>query len=85
MAFEMVTVTLVMANTYDSGTVMTREDDARVPMPDSLTDEETLNEWAMEHLMPFTGTGRSGDALYEIEIVHSSESALIGMTFEAQG
>lgn len=78
----MVTVDLKIDNIYPDEVIQTLVHNKPVPAPTTLGEDE-LHEWAMEHLFPFTGTGREdGDSSYEITITHSSEQKLVERVFE---
>lgn len=66
-------------NVYPDGTVRTNAE-AEVPLP-PLQD---LDEWAEEHLMPLTGTGRTeGDAGYFLTITKfDARPELVGTEYE---
>ncbi|MGW7434703.1 hypothetical protein [Streptomyces sp. NPDC054849] len=51
-----------------------------LPLPEEDTDERM--EWEYEHIFPATGTGRSGDAVYDVEVSESTAPELRGLTFE---
>lgn len=77
-----VTVDLTIENIYPNEVIQTLVHNEPVPVPTSL-DRDELDEWAMEHLFPFTGTGREdGDSSYTIRITGSSEQQLVDHVFE---
>lgn len=54
-----------------------------VPAPEVLDRGDVESEWAEDHLFPLTGTGRSGDAGYFVEIIECPEvPELVGRTYE---
>jgi hypothetical protein len=59
------------------------------PMPrdQHTVSEDDLEDWGMEHLMQFTGTGRTtGEAGYFVEVLESPERpSLVGFKVEAFG
>lgn len=78
---DKITVSLSIANIYPDEIITTTADET-VPAPEAF-DDETLEEWAADELLEFTGTGRTeGDSSYEITIVASTEAQLVGRTFE---
>jgi hypothetical protein len=77
-----VTVDLTIENIYPDAVIQTLVHNEPVPVPTSL-DRDELDEWAMEHLFPVTGTGREdGDSSYTIRVTRSSDQQLVGQVFE---
>jgi len=72
---------LRIENCYLDGTEIETESVITVPLPypDDLNEQA---EWDYDHIFPETGTGRSGDAYYEVEVVESTAPELFGKTFE---
>lgn len=66
--------------TLDVGEIITRE---------RAADEDALYDWLADHLLPLTGTDRTGtDALYEAKVTAVSDDRfdyLIGRSIEAEG
>jgi hypothetical protein len=76
-AAQTVTLSLTVENHYTDRTITGRIHGVAVPAPAG-----DLTDWAALHLFPHTGTGRTGNAWYEVEITASTDPALVGMRFE---
>ncbi|GIF02010.1 hypothetical protein [Paractinoplanes rishiriensis] len=84
-----ITVSLNIINTYQFyPTVAVTVTDARIGRPPlwrpPITDVEirALDDWAYEHIYPFTGVGHTdGDSWYDVTIIASSLPWLTGYTF----
>lgn len=75
------TLKLRIENAYDDGTEIQTEAVVTVPLPyPEELGEQT--DWEYEHIFPQTGTGRGGDAWYEVEVVESTAPELLGRVFE---
>lgn len=74
-------IRLRIDNSYADGAEIETESVVTVPLPypDDLNEQ---SEWEYEFIFPETGAGREGDAVYEVEVVESSEPELLGKTFE---
>jgi hypothetical protein len=72
-------LTLRITNVYPDETVE-QTTVVTVPAPENVYD---LDEWAEDHLMPLTGTGREkGDAGYFVKITDSPDDPiLVGSEF----
>jgi hypothetical protein len=78
-----ITLDLSIENTYEDGDEVTTTATATLPLP-PFGDEER-EEWANEHIMPLTGTGKTdGDAWYDVKVTASNMPDLIpvGQTYE---
>jgi hypothetical protein len=71
-----VIIQLVIENHYADAVIETRETVTTPSYPHGRDDFD----WWQEYIWPLTGTGRSGDAVYEVGIVDSSDPKLIGKT-----
>lgn len=69
-------------NYYADGEVSASVEAISVPEVTSL---DEVQEWADTHLAPLTGSGRRGEALYVVEILHAEQDALTGLAFEWAG
>ncbi|MGW8953477.1 hypothetical protein [Streptomyces sp. NPDC055709] len=78
------TIKLRIENAYADGAEIETQAVITVPLPYPYDLNEQA-EWDYEHIFPETGTGRSGDAIYEVEIVESTAPELLGKTFEFGG
>jgi len=68
-------------NVYADETISKTLIDVEVPNPP--TEPDAHEDWADEHLMPLTGTGRThGEAGYFVEITAAEHPALVGRTYE---
>ena len=77
-----ITVDLTIDNFYSGETVQTFVLSAVVEAPESFVEDE-LQDWAVDELFEFTGTGRpDGDSSYDVTVTGSSKAALLGRTFE---
>ncbi|MGW4158718.1 hypothetical protein [Streptomyces sp. NPDC004788] len=77
------TVRLHIENRYESGMEIVTTPTATVPIPVPMEGTEAREEWDYDHIFPHTGTGwTEGDSWYDVEIVESTASELVGMTFE---
>lgn len=78
-----VTVSLSIGNHYElHPSVTTTVTDVTVPAPPPAEPATRRQEWATEHLLPFTGTGHTdGDSSYDLTITASSDTTLVGATF----
>lgn len=73
-------------NVY-AGEEIVNVQDVDVPAPDSDFTNDELEDWGMEELMQFTGTGRtSGHAGYFVEVLECAERPeLVGFEVSAEG
>jgi hypothetical protein len=77
------TVTLHIDNCYESGHEIETQAIAVVPLPVPDEGSEERSNWEFLNIYPHTGTGHTtGDSWYNVEIIASTEPALIGLTFE---
>lgn len=77
-----VLVNLTIENAYPDSTAITTVGNAAIAAPADHSDD-ALNDWALEHLFPFTGTEREdGDSLYVVTVTTSSDPRLAGRRFE---
>lgn len=78
-----ITVSLTIGNHYElHPSVTTNVTDVTVPAPPPAEPAARRQQWATEHLLPFTGTGHTdGDSSYDIVITGSSNPDLVGATF----
>lgn len=74
-------LTIDITNCYADETVESTQE-VEVPEPWDRDDEDEMADWAAEHLLPFTGTGRSGDAGYFVEITKADDPTLVGLEWE---
>lgn len=76
-------LTVKIDNVYPDGTV-TRVMMVDVPAPEVVDRGDHESEWAEDHLLPLTGTGRTeGDAGYFVEITECREvPELVGRNYE---
>ena len=79
-----ITISLAIENRYDDGSMIpTSVTDAVIPAPPPDTDEEATSAWEWEHILPFTGTGRTdGDSWYDVTVTACSDPTMIGKTYE---
>lgn len=77
-----ITVSLRIENAYADEVVVTTVEDETIPAPPTL-DESTAeyDAWVMEHIYPFTGTGRTDDAMYEAKVTACDDPKLINRVF----
>lgn len=65
------------------------DQDIDVPAPAHIDDEEEMEDWSLDHLMPLTGTGRTDandPAGYFVEVLECAEEpALVGFKWESYG
>lgn len=77
-----VTVDLEVHNAYTDTVRISHVRGAVVTAPPSLTCD-VLDEWASEHLFPYTGTGREGESSsYTVTITGCSDARLLDRLFE---
>ncbi|WP_433304272.1 hypothetical protein ACQP2F_14495 [Actinoplanes sp. CA-030573] len=84
-----ITVSLHIVNTYQRyPSVETTVADAVVPAcpiahpPATDAEQELLEQWAEQHLYPFTGAGHpDGDAFYDLTVTASTLPWLAGTVF----
>ena len=78
-----ITVSLAIDNIYPGEVIRTSAKNVVVPAPEDVSDTGALEEWAAEHLLAYTGTGRvDGDSSYDLTVTASQMPELIGRTFE---
>ena len=80
-------------NVYEDGETVVVNKVVEVPAPESVWGSEEHDEWAEEHLLPHTGTGRfagneagetrTPDAAYFVEVTQCDEDpAMVGNEYE---
>ncbi|QAX95527.1 hypothetical protein SEA_BARTHOLOMEWSD_78 [Streptomyces phage BartholomewSD] len=74
------TIKLRIENSYADGAEIETEAVVTVPLP-YPEDSDEREDWEGEHIFPETGTGRSGDAVYEVWVVESTAPELLGKNF----
>ena len=78
-----VTLTLRIDNYYEGGDKVITTPTVTVPAPPPESDEDEYEDWADEHIMAATGTGRTeGDSSYFVKITESTDPTLVGREFE---
>lgn len=81
-------ITIEIENVYVGGpTIRVTETFDCPPMVSAVAgvwpSEDEAEQWAEEHLYPYTGTGReSGDAAYFVEVTACEEPGYVGLHFE---
>lgn len=87
-----ITLDVRIENTYTEHGEFTHERAVSVEAPgsdlvvDGVLDEALLEDWATEELLPLTGEGLDGDALYEVTVLRSPDlPVLAGKKFGWQG
>ncbi|ABS06140.1 hypothetical protein [Kineococcus radiotolerans] len=77
-----ITVSLRVENAYADEVVVTTVDDETIPAPPTLDERAAeYDEWVMEHIYPFTGTGRCDDATYEARVTACDDPGLVNRVF----
>ncbi|MFJ8041229.1 hypothetical protein ACIRBX_12055 [Kitasatospora sp. NPDC096147] len=77
-------ITLAITNTYTDATIETTET-AVVPLPLPKEGTPEREDWEYDHLFVHTGTGRSGYAIYTVEVTDSSAPELRFLKVEFSG
>lgn len=82
-----ITISLEIENHYElHGQIDTSVTDKVIPAPPTRRtnrDSDEWDNWAQDHILPFTGTGREkGNASYFVTVTACSDPALIGEEFE---
>lgn len=71
-----------VSETHGTTHITTHVTAAYVKAPASH-EQDALTDWAVDHLAPLTGTGRTGgDAFYVVTVTECSDPYLKGRTFE---
>lgn len=80
-----ITISLDIENHYELyGQIDTSVTDEVIPAPPTTDrDSDEWHDWAQDHILPFTGTGREdGNSAYFVTVTACSDPALVGEEFE---
>ncbi|GLY05122.1 hypothetical protein Acsp01_55010 [Actinoplanes sp. NBRC 101535] len=76
-------VTLRIENSYELYADSTTTVTTTVPLPVPPVDTDERTDWEWNHIHRHTGVGNiNGKSWYDVEVIDSSDPALLGMTFE---
>lgn len=79
----MVTLTLRIENNYELYDDVTTEVTVTVPAPPLPRFSDAWCDWVDHYIGQETGTGKvDGDSWYDVEVIASSDPALVGETFD---
>ncbi|MEV6487242.1 hypothetical protein AB0M20_01195 [Actinoplanes sp. NPDC051633] len=80
---DTITISLSIVNTYELyPTEVTTVTDVVVPAPPDAADADAYDQWADDHIIQYTGTGRcDGDSWYDVTVTDCSDPRLIGAEF----
>ncbi|MCX4685497.1 hypothetical protein OG401_14435 [Kitasatospora purpeofusca] len=77
--------TLKISNTYADGVEIETVVNTLIPLPLPAEGTDEREDWEYEYIFLHTGTGRSGDAWYTVDVASASVPELRGLVFEFGG